>query len=90
MHSVVNPSEQEVLICHADNEEKANLIGQKLVEEVGFKNYKTYFMGPIIGAHTGPGLVSVFFFGKKRSFDTSLISNKDKETLIKEMNNKTK
>ena len=89
-YSVINPNEQEVLICHADNAEKADLIGQKLVEEVGFKSYKTYFMGPIIGAHTGPSLVSVFFFGKKRSFDTSLISNKDKESLINEMNTKTK
>lgn len=89
-YSVVNPSEQEVLICHADCEEKAHQVGQKLVDEVGFKGYKTYFMGPIIGAHTGPGLVAVFFFGKKRSFDSSMISSKDKDALKEEINRKTK
>ena len=62
----LNPQEQSVYICHADDEEKARLIGKKLVDEVGFKEYKIYFMGPIIGAHTGPGLVAVFFLGKQR------------------------
>lgn len=64
--NAVNPREQTVYVCHADDENKAHLIGKKLVDEVGFKDYKVYFMGPIIGAHTGPGLVAVFFFGKKR------------------------
>ena len=63
---VLNPQEQSVYVCHADDEEKAHFIGKKLVEEVGFKDYKVYFMGPIIGAHTGPGLVAVFFLGKYR------------------------
>ena len=67
--NAVNPQEQTVYVCHADDENKAHLIGKKLVDEVGFKDYKVYFMGPIIGAHTGPGLVAVFFFGKKREED---------------------
>ena len=64
---MVDAKNQSVLICHADNADKAHLIGQRLTSEVGFKDYKVYFMGPIIGAHTGPGLVSVFFLGKKRN-----------------------
>ena len=88
--SVVDAPKQEVLICHADNIEKANLIGEKLVKEVGFKSYKTYFMGPIIGAHTGPKLVAVFFMGNKRSYETSLISSNEKELLNSEINKKVK
>lgn len=65
--NVIEPEKQQVLICHADASEKAEALGKKLVEEVGFSSYKSYFMGPIIGAHTGPGLVAIFFFGQKRT-----------------------
>lgn len=85
-YSVINPSEQEVLICHADCNDKAKEVGELLVDQVGFKSYKTYFMGPIIGAHTGPGLVAIFFLGKKRSFNTSLISENEKDKLKQELN----
>lgn len=66
-NTVINPKEQSVLICHADDENRAIEIGNRLVDECHFKEYKLYFMGPIIGAHTGPNLVAVFFEGKKRS-----------------------
>ena len=69
----MDAKKQTVYICHADDENKAHLIGQKLVNEVGFNDYKVYFMGPIIGAHTGPGLVAVFFFGKERENEISSI-----------------
>ena len=85
-YSVINPSEQEVLICHADCNDKAKEVGELLVDQVGFKSYKTYFMGPIIGAHTGPGLVAIFFLGKKRSYNTSLISENEKDKLKQELN----
>ncbi len=65
-YQVENPQEQILLICHADNEQRSIDLGERLVKEVGFKDYKLYFMGPIIGAHTGPGLISVYFFGKPR------------------------
>ena len=66
---VVDAQNQNILICHADDESKGHLVGQKMVEEIGFKGYKLYFMGPIIGAHTGPGLIAVFFEGKKRTHE---------------------
>lgn len=66
-NTVINPKEQSVLICHADDKNRAIEIGNRLVDECHFKEYKLYFMGPIIGAHTGPNLVAVFFEGKKRS-----------------------
>ena len=85
-NSVTTPDKQEVLICHADCIDKANELGKLLVEQVGFKSYKTYFMGPIIGSHTGPGLVAVFFLGNKRSYNTSLISENEKDKLKQELN----
>lgn len=66
-HTVINPQEQTVLICHADNETRGRELGEKLVKECGFKDYRLFFMGPIIGAHTGPGLIAAFFIGKTRN-----------------------
>ena len=65
-NSVINPKDQIVYICHADNE-SAKILGERLIKEVGFKDFKIYLMGPIIGAHAGPGVVASFFFGKKRT-----------------------
>lgn len=66
-NSVINPENQIVYICHADNEESAKTLGERLIKEVGFKEFKIYLMGPIIGAHAGPGVVACFFFGEKRT-----------------------
>lgn len=60
------PDEQTLYICHADNLEGANEMKELLCNEVGFKNVKIYQMGPIIGSHTGPGLIAVFYIGKRR------------------------
>lgn len=65
--SVINPSEQTLYICHADNENKAIEIKERIQKELDFKDYKIYTMGPTIGAHAGPGLVAVFYFGNSRS-----------------------
>lgn len=46
---------------------KAREYGAALVAECGFRDVFYTHIGPIIGAHTGPGLISVFFVGKERS-----------------------
>lgn len=87
---VIDPSNQYVLVCHADDEERGHLVGQKLVDEVGFKGYKLYFMGPIIGAHTGPGLVAVFFEGKTRTEEIKSLSKSSAEDINEEINKNLK
>lgn len=74
---VLEPENQTIYVCHADALDKGNEIGQMLVEQCGFKNYKLYFMGPIIGAHTGPGLVAVFFIGKPRPEGIKPVKSKE-------------
>lgn len=65
-YQVENPQDQTLLLCHANDEPRTVELAQRLVKEVGFKDYKLYMMGPIVGAHAGPGVISVYFFGKKR------------------------
>ena len=63
---VVNPETQTLYICHADCKEKAIEFGERIKNEVGFKDIYTTLMGPTIGSHCGPELRAYFFIGKDR------------------------
>ena len=62
----VDAAGQTLVISEADAPEKAREFGEALKAECGFKDVFYTHIGPIIGAHTGPGLISVFFVGKER------------------------
>ena len=59
--------ERERTRPQTDAPEKAREFGEALMRECGFKDIFYTHIGPIIGAHTGPGLISVFFVGKTRT-----------------------
>ena len=62
----VNPENQTLYICHADCSEKAKELGERIKNEVGFKDIYITLMGPTIGSHCGPDLRAYFFLGKDR------------------------
>lgn len=64
---VENPEEEVAWICHSDIPEQAEKFGEEIKEKFGFKDMKYTYIGPTIGANCGPGLMAVFFFGKKRN-----------------------
>ncbi|MBO4264965.1 MAG: DegV family EDD domain-containing protein [Clostridia bacterium] len=55
-------------ICHSDNAASAEALRTKLEEnfEKLTGKIKIFGMGPITGAHCGPGTVALFFFGEER------------------------
>ena len=63
---VINPEEQTLYVCHSDFAAEATAFGTLAKEEIGFKNVVYNYIGSIIGAHTGPGLISIYFKGKPR------------------------
>jgi DegV family protein with EDD domain len=63
---VVDAGGQTLIVSEADAPEKAREYGAALVEACGFRDVFYTHIGPIIGAHTGPGLISIFFVGKER------------------------
>ncbi len=63
---VINPKEQTIFVSHADCPERAKILADRLIKEVGFRDVFHSNIGVIIGSHTGPGLVTVFFIGKSR------------------------
>ena len=55
-----------VFICHGDCEEDAKALADMLKEKYGTKKVFYYYIGAVIGAHTGPGVMAVFYLGEKR------------------------
>ena len=63
---VINPENQTLYICHADCLDNAIALGERIKNEVGFKDTYVTLMGPTIGSHCGPELRAYFFLGKDR------------------------
>ena len=60
-------SENETLyICHGDCLEDAETLRDMILEEVKFKNVVINYVGNVIGAHAGPGVLAVLFLGENR------------------------
>lgn len=63
---VIEPEKQTLFVSHADNIVGAKEFGERIKNEVGFKDVFYTYIGTTIGAHTGPELLAVFYFGKER------------------------
>lgn len=64
--TVVDPEPQTVMISHSCCQEEAERLRQEVLDEFHVKEVLITDIGPIIGAHTGPGLVALFFLGTCR------------------------
>jgi DegV family protein with EDD domain len=62
-----NPSEQTIFISHGDCLADAEYVAEKIKERFGVEKAMINYIGPVIGAHAGPGTVALFFLGKDRS-----------------------
>ena len=62
-----SPSEEDlVTIAHGDCPEDAALLADILKKDYNVKNIITGYVGPILGAHTGPGVLGLFHIGTQR------------------------
>ena len=68
MAELEGAKDQQIFISHGDCEEDALFVKQKLVEMIGCDPEKIVIslVGPVIGSHSGPGTVALFFRGKDR------------------------
>ncbi len=55
-----------VLISHGDALEDAQYVRDLVKEKLNINSFEINFIGPIIGAHSGPSTVALFFIGSKR------------------------
>ena len=64
--TVTDPAEQVVFISHGDCLEDAQFAADEIKKRFGTQEFRFNYVGPVIGAHTGPGVVALFFLGKER------------------------
>lgn len=62
---IVNP-DQTIFISHGDCLEDAQFVADLITQELGIKDIMINFIGPVVGSHSGPGTVALFFRGKDR------------------------
>ena len=57
---------EEFFISHGDCLEEAQFVADEVSKRLGITKYTIGYVGPVIGAHAGPGVVALFFMGKER------------------------
>ena len=55
-----------MFISHGDCREDAQYLADLLMEKYGAKNVMINYVGAVIGSHSGPGTLALFFLGKHR------------------------
>lgn len=55
-----------VFISHGDSLEDAQFVAALVKERFGIQSFLIDYVGPTIGAHSGPGTIALFFMGSKR------------------------
>ncbi len=55
-----------IFICHGDCDADVETLKTMLREQYGATVDKVVYTGPVIGAHSGPGTIALFFLGKER------------------------
>jgi fatty acid-binding protein DegV len=62
----IDPASQTMAICHGDCLEDAQWIAEKLKAELNVPEVIITPTGTVIGAHSGPGTMALFFIAKQR------------------------
>lgn len=62
----IDPENQMIFISHGDCLEDAQALADMVRERMQVKDIVIHYIGPVIGAHSGPGTVALFFLGTKR------------------------
>lgn len=62
----VDPAQQTVFISHGDCLEDAQFVAEEIEKRFGTKDIRINYVGPVIGNHTGAGVVALFFLGSVR------------------------
>lgn len=64
--TAIDPEKQTIYISHGDCEEDAWYVAELVRNKFGVKDILIDFVEPVIGAHSGPGTVALFFLGRHR------------------------
>lgn len=63
---IIEPEKQTIFISHGDCLTEAEKVGNMIKEKYHVHDIVYNHIGPIIGAHSGPGTIAIFFMGTYR------------------------
>ena len=64
--TAIEPEKQTCFICHGDCIEDAEYAAARMKNELGVPEVIIDYTGPVIGAHSGPGTLAIFYVGTER------------------------
>lgn len=64
--SAIDPKDQTIFISHGDCAEDAQFVADEVRRRFGTQSIFINYVGPVIGSHSGPGTIALFFIGKTR------------------------
>lgn len=63
---IVDPKPQKVFISHGDCMDDVEYLKSLITAEWGITNFVVSYVGHVIGSHTGPGVLALYFMGVER------------------------
>lgn len=64
--TAIDPQNQIVYISHGDCEKDAQYVAELVKSKFGTNDILIDYVEPVIGAHSGPGTIALFFLGSQR------------------------
>lgn len=64
--TAIEPEKQTIFISHGDCIEDANYLADKIKEKYGIEDIVINYVDPVIGSHSGPGTLALFFIATHR------------------------
>ena len=64
--TVTDEGRETVFISHGDCRGDANKVAEMVRERFGTRDVRINYVGPVIGAHSGPGTLALFYLGTER------------------------
>ena len=64
--TAIEPEKQTIFISHGDCLDEAEYVAKCIKEKFGTDDIVINYIDPVIGAHSGPGTLALFFLGNER------------------------
>ena len=64
--TAIDPASQTVFITHGDRIEDVEVLKREISERMGVTDFVVNYIDPVVGAHSGPGTLALFFLGTEK------------------------
>ena len=64
--TAIDPENQTIFITHGDCIEDVETLKAEITERFGITDFVVNYVDPVIGAHSGPGTLALFFIGTEK------------------------